>query len=522
MSGNFTGQIGNTLKDLPEEELRAMAGETKGNAGEGSKNSRSSNTPEPLRRALPPSEPYPVDALGNILAPAAQEIHEVIQSPMAICAQSLLAGASLAVQAHANVTIDGRKYPLSEYFLSIAESGERKTATDNAALGPHEKRQRALRAEYENSIQGHEAAYAAWKKSHDEILSSKDHGTRQSKKDALMELGPEPVPPMNGTLTTKEPTYEGLVKALADGWPSMGIFSNEGGRFVGGHGMNQDNRLKTATGLSELWDGAPISRTRGGDGNFLLYGRRLSLHLMVQPDISTQLLGDPLLLNQGLLSRFLVAYPNSTIGGRPYKSINLNQEPGMKRYFARLAHILDQPLPLAENTRNELVPRELILEPEAKCLWVEFHNHIEGLLKDGGALSPIKGLAAKGAEHCARLSGILALVDDLLTTVIKKTFIEAAIALTEYYLAEGLRLFNNSHGNPDLILAEKLLAWAQNLGAKPVYLAHVYQYGPNQIRDRETARKTIRVLEDHGWLVPIPGGQEIDGVHRKEVWSVTK
>jgi len=89
-------------------------------------------------------------------------------------------------------------------------------------------------------------------------------------------------------------------------------------------------------------------------------------------------------------------------------------------------------------------------------------------------------------------------------------------------LGEGLRLFNNSHDNPDLILAEKLLAWAQTLGAKPVYLALVYQYGPNQIRDQETARKTIRILEDHGWLVSISGGQEIEGVHRKEAWSVVK
>jgi len=71
-----------------------------------------------------------------------------------------------------------------------------------------------------------------------------------------------------------------------------------------------------------------------------------------------------------------------------------------------------------------------------------------------------------------------------------------------------------------LILAEKLLAWARTLGAKPVYLVLVYQYGPNQIRDREIARKTIHILEDHGWLVPIPNGQEVDGAHRREAWSV--
>jgi len=243
---------------------------------------------------------------------------------------------------------------------------------------------------------------------------------------------------------------------------------------------------------------------------------------MIQPEISTQLLGDQLLLKQGLLSRFLVAYPDSTIGTRPYKSIILNQQPGMKRYFARLSHILEQPLPLAENTRNELAPRELTLEPDAKHLWVQFHNHIEGLLKDGRQLSPIKGLAAKGAEHCARLAGILAILADLQTMTVGKQHIEAAFTLSQYYLDEGLRLFNMSHDNPDLVLAEKLLAWAKTLGDKPVYLQHVYQCGPNPIRDKETAIRIIRILENHGWFLPIKGGATIDDSHRRKAWEVNQ
>ena len=32
-------------------------------------------------------------------------------------------------------------------------------------------------------------------------------------------------------ITTGEPTYEGLVKLLARGLPTLGLFSDEGGRF---------------------------------------------------------------------------------------------------------------------------------------------------------------------------------------------------------------------------------------------------------------------------------------------------
>ncbi|MBF0819946.1 DUF3987 domain-containing protein, partial [Streptococcus acidominimus] len=57
----------------------------------------------PLFPPLPPAAPYPLDALGPILGEAASAIARKVQAPAAIAAQSVLAAASLAVQAHADV-----------------------------------------------------------------------------------------------------------------------------------------------------------------------------------------------------------------------------------------------------------------------------------------------------------------------------------------------------------------------------------------------------------------------------------
>ena len=59
--------------------------------------------PEPLRRPLPPAEPYPLDALGDVLGDAAKAIHAVVQAPAGLCGQSVLSAASLAAQPHADV-----------------------------------------------------------------------------------------------------------------------------------------------------------------------------------------------------------------------------------------------------------------------------------------------------------------------------------------------------------------------------------------------------------------------------------
>ena len=69
--------------------------------------------PQPLYRAIPPPEPYPIDALGDFLAPVARAIQEVTQASEAICAQSVLGAAALAVQGFANVELPtGQTRPL--------------------------------------------------------------------------------------------------------------------------------------------------------------------------------------------------------------------------------------------------------------------------------------------------------------------------------------------------------------------------------------------------------------------------
>ena len=119
--------------------------------------------PEPLRRELEPPDPYPIDALGDLLAPTAQLLRRVIQSPAEICAQSVLAAATLSTQGHADVLIDGRRFPLSEFFVTVGESGVRKSATDVAALAPVTQRQKDLQVRYREELMDVSLSHDIWK-----------------------------------------------------------------------------------------------------------------------------------------------------------------------------------------------------------------------------------------------------------------------------------------------------------------------------------------------------------------------
>ena len=80
--------------------------------------------------------------------------------------------------------------------------------------------------------------------------------------------------------------------------------------------MKRENALKTAAGFSKLWDGSPISKSRASSEPNVLYGKRVSLHLMIQPGVAQSVVGDPMMKDQGLLSRVLIAWPDSKIGSR--------------------------------------------------------------------------------------------------------------------------------------------------------------------------------------------------------------
>ena len=482
--------------------------------------------PDPLRREPPAPEPYPLDALGPILAPAVATLARIIQAPPAMIAQSLLAAAAYCVQPHGNVIIDGRVMPLALYCISIGASGERKSAIDSQALKPIVEKQRELVEAYKLDAKLHKTDLRDFEKVEKDLSKDKVvdlaaiRRTRDEKIAAIAAIGDQPAPPLFPNLLISEPTAEGMFKLFSGGQPSLGLFSDEGGLLIGGHAMQKETRLRTIATLSKLWDGRPLDRVRAGDGASVLYDRRLSLHLMMQPLVASELFTDPIYTDQGFLARVLCAWPESTAGNRRYVHADPTTDPAMQRYWTTLTTLLNRVYPLRPETRNELQPRCIPLSAKAKAVWVAYADTIETQLAVGQPLETVRGFASKSAEHAARIAGVLALIQDVTAPEIGAVEVESAIALMDYYLTEVLRLQAAGIADPDLQLAEKLRAWCS--GRSTIHLREVYQFGPSGIRDAETVRKMVNILVKHGWLVKLPDGLEIDGVQRREVWRVVE
>ena len=479
--------------------------------------------PQPLVREIAPGAAYPVQALGPLRA-AVEAVQGMTQAPMAIPAQSALAVASLAVQGFADVETLAGTRPLSLYALTVARSGERKSACDApllAALRDHEREQAKARRD---ELQSWENAYALWKVERDRILTEAKKGKGEKRMAAqadLAALGPEPAAPPSADRTVTEPTFEGLTRLFATGQPSLGLFSDEGGQFLGGHAMNSENRQKTLAAFNDLWQGNPIRRTRAGDGHATLYGRRLVVHLMVQPTVARTFMADPMAADTGFLPRFLVCEPPSTIGTRMQANAR-RDDAALASFAGRLRDILEAPLPMDPETR-ELEPRTLHLTPEARALLVAFSDAIEMAQAPGGDLAHITSAASKAAEQAARIAGVLTLWRDLDAPAVQGGDMADAIDLVQFYLSEASRLASAATVSAEIDRAEALRKWLMEGWPEPeIMVRDVVRLGPNPLRESPKARAALGILEKHGWLVPLEAGTVVRGAARVEAWSIVK
>jgi len=482
----------------------------------------STEGPQPLLRPIAKGDDYPVAALGPLEA-AVRAVQDKTKAPVAIAAQSALSVASLAVQGFADVETLGGTAPTSIFCLTVAASGERKSGCDKLLLaGLREFEQDAHKA-FGEAVSEYQAEKQIRDAKEKRLLSKAASGGPAGDKAAaeLRSLSRAPLPPLNPIRTATEPTFEGLVKLFEVASPALGLFTDEGGSFFGGHAMNTDNKLKTMAGLSSLWDGTAINRTRAGDGASTLYGRRLAAHMMVQPVAIRPLLADPVANGQGFLARFLITEPESRIGFREYAEAKPQSDFDLLAFKAKLISVLAADLPLQDGTRNQLAPARLCLTKEAKALLQGYYNATEQAQRPEGDLAMVQSYASKSAEQAARLAGVLALWADLNATEISANCMANGIELAQYYLGEARRLAGMAVISADIDQAEKLRLWLIEKWGKPeVTPSDVVQYGPYALREAPKAKASLEILAKHGWLNKLPPNHVVEGKARKLAYRV--
>ena len=463
---------------------------------------------KPLFREISPGDAFPVDALGAVLGPASKAIARCCQVSLAMAGQAVLGAANLVAQSHVDVKVDGRRKPISLFLGTGAESGDRKTSTDEAALAPVREAAEKLAEEAQPLIQEALAKLDVWQFERHRIKSDKKL-SKTEKEARLKDLGKAPVVPPEPILTLEDVTVEGLRRAYREGRSSLGIFTNEAATFVNGWAMSPEQQLKTAASLSQCWDGKAMEVARGGEDLVILRGRRLCVNLFMQPEILRSLLANKKLSDQGFLSRVLVSFPESLAGTRLYDDKgNIEDDSEYADYKRAILSIALLPMPFKdkENLPGVLSPRTLALGTDAKKLWVIFYDAVENELAPGRKLAPVKAFAAKAAEHALRLGATFQFISSPVSETIGVKAMSGGIQCARFYLNEQLRLLALGEVPVELQMASELLAWLkarrQRTGESCFCTTEIYDTGPNGIRTKAKAAEALLALAEHGYIRP--------------------
>ncbi len=327
--------------------------------------------PLPLSAKIEP-EPYPVDALPDAIRAAVEEIRGFTKAPIPLVTASSLAALSLAIQGHADAKrAEKLSGPVGLFLLTIADSGERKSTCDGffmQAIREYEARQAE---EAKPLIKDHRAAMEAWEAKRGGIKDkirqlAKTGKSTHEQEMALRDLEyHKPESLRIPRLIYGDATPEALKWNLAKSWPSGGVISSEAGLVFGAHGMGKDSVMRNLATLNQLWDGADIATERRTSESFTVRGARLTLALQVQEATLRSFFerSGGLARGSGFLARFLVAWPESTQGNRPF-SDPPDSWPALAKFNQRIAAILYQDIPIDED--GVLSPPTLPLAVDTK------------------------------------------------------------------------------------------------------------------------------------------------------------
>lgn len=419
-------------------------------------------------------ETYPWKDLPQTIRGAVIESCENDGLSVAIAAQAVLSVVSLACQDL--IWVDrgiafGHKSVCSLFFLTVADTGARKSSADRLVVKPIEQYDLAKRAVFEEGMAVYEFDQATLQRKVRELEKAEGQLLRKSKtlsisesdgaeklaqkasdkaQEVALELAElnrqvtERRPPrLQRVLYSKIPIRQ-LEQSLAQNWPAAGLFSDEAAGILNSKGESD------MASLDRLWDGGSIDVVgRTKQESFFVHDPRLTLSLMVQPIVFDRFIErkGEVAKGIGLMSRVLLSRPDTPYGTRIFKRPEDRSTVWIDRLNKRVQELLSHSH--ANIGDREASRTTLHFEPDAQKYWEEKYNAIERGMAAKGKHENEREFANRFSEHVARFSALFHFFEfgDMgsqsgIDMAIPKSTVEAAVNVVEWYLNEFKRVFN--------------------------------------------------------------------------------
>ena len=295
----------------------------------------------------------------------------------------------------------------------------------------------------------------------------------------------------------------------------------ESGLFLGSHSLTNETAQSNISQICDLWSSGEFDRMLSPryNSNFTdengIDGIRFTLDLQGQPPIVAPALNNEVMSGQGLLPRFLFAFPESLNGTLVFNTderldANPDKDPRLIAYWQRCRALLD---PVADSVKKDnegnIIRYNMPFENrQARKALADYQTEKEKQLVKGGKLEKYAEYAKRLHENASRIASIFAYFNG--RRFISVDDIKRATLLTDYSMNERIRYTDKPQaGDND---AQKLVSWlvkyCNTRAVKEIaYSTAQSKVTPKHLRLKQNFELLAEVLESEGYIKVITNGR---------------
>lgn len=339
---------------------------------------------------------FPIEALPKDISDYVTAVAESTQTPVDMAGAVSLSMLSVCLQG--KFRVQGKQdwfEPLNTYVLAIAPPSERKSAVQHMMLKPIN--------EYEFQYNQRNAALVESSRMQKRVLERRqkaieDQVAKGKVEAEEMEKIAQEISEFRGILPMQlyvdDITTEKLVSVISANHGRAALISSEGGIFdtlagIYTKNVNIDVMLKG-------YSGDPIRVDRIGRESESIMNPALTILLMAQPNVISEVLNNTTFRGRGLTARFLYCMPVSFVGSRRFRSKPVTDEV-YHRYERLVINLLEDEYPEK--------PEVITLSDDAEKLLISFAEQIEPKLATDYA--ELVDWAGKLIGNTLRIAGLL-------------------------------------------------------------------------------------------------------------------
>ena len=451
--------------------------------------------------------PYPLEAWGNegqVLREALTAITYHAQVQPAMAGQCMLGALGTIIQQYINApyALGDKFMPVSLFLLTEGDSGSGKSRTVGFTHKELFTYQNYKRKEYRTLL--------------DEWLAQK---ASMPKKDLELWLLENPKPKQT-ILLVKSGTIQGFLDNMLIGNTTDIAWSTaEAALFLSGHSLTSDIAKSNISQLCDIWSDGSFDRLLSPRYDTIeqnsMNGVRFTLDLQGQPPVIAPALNDEAMNGQGLLPRFLFAFPDNMNGQIVYNTderldAKPEQDPRLQAYWQRCRTLLD---PIADSVDRDSEGNIIrfnmpFKDRQARQALANYQTDKESQLCKGGKLEKYASYARRLHENTSRIASILAYFNG--RRFISADDIHRASKLTDYSISERMRYTDKPQaGDND---AQKLISWLVNYCNRQsvkelAYSTAQSKVTPKHLRQKYNFELIAEVLESEGYIKIITNGR---------------